>query len=173
MLGHVALALFFALLLLLLGVYFVYTLVAIFKGAAYVPTTHSRVSKLIELASISPGEKLLDLGSGDGRILFAAADQGANCVGIEINPLLCWYSSLLAKLKRIENVSIQRTNFWDAPISDVDILTVYLVPIHLDALKRKVLAEMRSGSRVITSVHHFQEWTPEKSDGDVCLYRIP
>lgn len=173
MLGHVALAFFFLLLFFLLGIYFVYTVIAIFKGAAYVPTTRSRVRRLVELAAISPDEKLLDLGSGDGRILFAAAKRGARCVGIEINPLLCWYSSFLAKLKGLKGVSVQRTNFWDVSISDVDILTVYLVPIHLEALRLKVLAEMRSGSRVITAVHHFPDWVPEKCDGDVCLYRVP
>ena len=173
MLGHVALALFLTTLLLLLGIYFIYTVIAIFKGAAYVPTTHSRVTRLIELAAIAPGEKLLDLGSGDGRILFAAAKRGAVCLGIEINPLLVLYSSLLAKVKRLKEVSIQRTNFWDYPLADVDILTVYLVPLHLEALRTKVLAEMRSGSRVITAVHHFPDWVPEGRNGDVCLYRIP
>ena len=173
MVVHLILALVFLLLFILLGIYFAYTLIAIFKGAAYVPTTHSRVSRLIELAAISPGEKLLDLGSGDGRILFAAARKGAVCVGIEINPLLVWYSSLLARLKRVSDVSIQQTNFWDIPLGDIDILTVYLVPLHLEALRVKVLAEMRSGTRVITAVHHFPDWAPEKRDGDVCMYRVP
>jgi SAM-dependent methyltransferase len=173
MIGHVALAFIFLALFFLLGVYFAYTLIAIFKGAAYVPTTHSRVARLIELAALSPGERLLDLGSGDGRILFAAAQRGAVCIGIEINPLLCWYSSFLAKVKRAKNVSIQRTNFWDFSLAEVDVLTVYLVPMHLEALRVKVLAEMRSGSRVITAVHHFPDWAPEGRNGDVCLYRVP
>lgn len=173
MIGHILLALFFVSLLLLLGLHFCFTLIAIFKGAAYVPTTHARVARLMDLADISPGDKLLDLGSGDGRILFAAAKRGAICTGIEINPLLCWYSALLAKLKGLRSVTIKRTNFWDTSISDVDILTVYLVPIRLEQLREKILSEMRSGSRVITAVHHFPEWAPEKRDGDVCLYRVP
>ena len=173
MAGHLLLALFFLALFILLTIYFFYTVVAVFRGAAYVPTTHSRVERLIDIANITPGEKLLDLGSGDGRILFAAANKGARCVGIEINPLLCAYSKLLAKWNRVKDVCIERTNFWGVDISDVDILTVYLVPIRLEELRIKALKEMKSGSRIVTAVHHFREWVPEKQIGDVCLYRIP
>ncbi len=171
--GHIALALLLLSLFLLLGVYFTYTVIAIFKGASYVPTTHARVARLIDLAAISPGEKLLDMGSGDGRILFAAAKRGATCVGVEINPLLFWYSSLLVKFKGVRTVSISRSDFWDVNISDVDILTAYLVPWLMQQLKAKVLAEMKSGSRVITAVYPFPDWVPEKQDGDLCLYKVP
>jgi hypothetical protein len=171
--GHIALALLFTFLFVLLGVFFFYVIIAIVKGASYVPTTRSRVRRLISIAEISPGERLLDLGSGDGRILFAAAKRGAICVGIEINPLLVWYSALLAKLKGARTVTIIRTDFWNVNISDIDILTVYLVPRFIPQLKAKVFAEMKSGSRVITSVYHFPDWVPDKQEGGICLYRVP
>jgi len=171
--GHILLALFLLLLWALLTVFFVYTIIAIFKGASYVPTTHARVARLLEIAQIKPGDRVLDLGSGDGRILFAAAKRGATCVGVEINPLLCLYSSWMAKLKGISSVSIERRDFWNVNLSDIDVLTVYLVPIRLDQLKAKVVAEMKSGSRVVTAVYHFPDWVPEQSDGDICLYRVP
>ena len=171
--GHILLALFFTFLLALLTLFFFYTVLAIFKGASYVPTTHGRVARLLDLAQIRTGDKLLDLGSGDGRILFAAAQRGATCVGVEINPLLCHYSRLLAKLKRVKGVSIEERDFWRYDLSDIDILTVYLVPIRLDQLKEKVCSEMRSGSRVVTAVYHFEDWEPERRDGDVALYRVP
>jgi hypothetical protein len=171
--GHIALALFFIVLFLLLGVYFIYTLIAIFRGAAYVPTTHARVARLMDLAVISPGEKLLDLGSGDGRILVAAAKRGAVCIGIEINPLLCIYSRLRMKFFGAKNVTISQANFWDVSLADVDILTVYLIPGRMGQLKEKVFAEMKSGSRVVTGVYPFPDWQPEKREGDVCLFRVP
>jgi 16S rRNA A1518/A1519 N6-dimethyltransferase RsmA/KsgA/DIM1 with predicted DNA glycosylase/AP lyase activity len=154
-------------------VFFLYTIVAIFRGAAYVPTTHSQVKRLLDLAAISPGEKLLDLGSGDGRILLAAAKRGAICVGIEINPLLCWYSKLRMKLCGAQDVTVTRTNFWSVSLSDIDVLTVYLVPQRMEQLKAKVFAEMRSGSRIVTSIYHFPEWAPERREGDICIFRVP
>jgi len=171
--GHIILALGFAVMWALLTIFFVYTVIAIFKGASYVPTTHARVARLLDIADIKPGDKVLDLGSGDGRILFAAAKRGATCIGVEINPLLCLYSSVLAKLKGASGVSIQRRDFWSVSLSEVDVLTVYLVPIRLDQLKAKVLSEMKSGSRVATTVYHFPDWIPERSEGDICLYRVP
>ena len=171
--GHLLLQLLFSSLWATLLLFFFYTIVAIFKGASYVPTTHRRVARLLDLADIKPGEKLLDLGSGDGRILFAATKRGATCVGVEINPLLCIYSRLLAKFKGLSSVSIQRQDFWRFNLSEMDILTVYLVPIRLDQLKAKVFAEMKSGSRVVTAVYHFDDWEPERRDGDVALYRVP
>jgi len=171
--AHVALALLLISLFLLLTAYFLYTLVAIFRGAAYVPTTHARVAQLLDLAAISPGDKLLDLGSGDGRILLAAAKRGATCVGIEINPLLCWYSRFRMKLFGVQGVTITRTNFWEFNLSDIDILTVYLVPLRMAQLKAKVVAEMKSGSRIVTSMYHFPEWVPERQEGDLCIYRVP
>lgn len=171
--GHILLALLFTFLLALLTLFFFYTVIAIFKGASYVPTTHRRVARLLDLVEIKPGEKLLDLGSGDGRILFAAAKRGATCVGVEINPLLCHYSRFLAKLKRVKGVTIEEKDFWRRDLSDIDILTVYLVPIRLDQLKAKVCSEMKSGSRVATAVYHFKDWEPERRDGDVAVYRVP
>ena len=157
----------------ILLLFFFYTIVAIFKGASFVPTTHRRVARLLDLADIKPGEKLLDLGSGDGRILFAAAARGAVCIGVEINPLLCIYSRLLAKFKGMSSVSIHRQDFWRFNLSEIDILTLYLVPIRLAELKAKVLAEMKSGSRVISAMYLFDDWEPERRDGDVALYRVP
>lgn len=171
--GHILLQLVFASLWALLLLYFFYTIVAIIKGASYVPTTHRRVARLIDLVQIKPGEKLLDLGSGDGRILFAAATRGATCVGVEINPLLCIYSRALARVKGIKGVTIKRCDFWRYNLADVDILTVYLVPIRLDQLKAKVFAEMKSGTRVVTAVYHFDNWEPEQREGDVAIYRVP
>jgi SAM-dependent methyltransferase len=171
--GHILLALLFVIFWGLLTLFFVYTIIAIFKGASYVPTTHARVARLLDIAEIKAGDRVLDLGSGDGRILFAAAKRGATCVGVEINPLLVLYSAWMAKLKGLAGVSIMRRDFWRVDLADIDVLTVYLVPIRLDQLKAKVHSEMKSGSRVVTAVHHFPDWVPERSEGDICLYRIP
>ena len=85
-------ALIIVLLFALLLLHFAYTLYAIFFGAAYIPTSHSKIQKMLELSKIKSDDVVLDLGSGDGRILIACAKAGAKkCIGIEINPMLVWY----------------------------------------------------------------------------------
>lgn len=156
----------------LLFVYFAYTVIAIFRGAAPIPSRRATVMRMLTLAGLKPGEILLDLGSGDGRILFAASTHGARAIGIEINPLLCWYSRFAAYVLRKGNITVRCSNFWDADLSEIDVLTVYLVPKFMARLKEKVQREMKVGARVVVAVYPFPEWVPEATDKNVFLYKI-
>lgn len=156
----------------LLAIYFVYTVIAIFKGAAPIPSRGSTVKRLLALAEIKPGEQLIDLGSGDGRILFAAAKLGANCTGIEINPFLILFTRLRAKICGVKSVRVLRQNLWTADVSNVDVMTIYMVPQYMGKLKAKVLAEMKPGSRIVAAVYPFPDWEPIKKDRNTFLYRI-
>src|SRR3989338_878500 len=62
------------------------------RGAPYLPTHRESVAKMIELAQVRPADKMVDLGSGDGRIVIAFAKQGIEAHGYEVNPLLVWWS---------------------------------------------------------------------------------
>lgn len=130
---------------LLLAAYFFYTLVAIFKGAAPVPSRRSTVRSMMSLARIKAGEVLYDLGSGDGRVLFTAEALGARSIGDEINPVLYWYTRLRIALKRTAHVTGERENFWDAPLRDANVVTVYLVPHLMERLKKKIQEEAQPG----------------------------
>ena len=116
---------------------------------------------------------MVDLGSGDGRILFAAAQHGAHCIGIEINPLLVWYTRLRILLGRKSSVTVRRTNLWKVDLSQADVVTIYMVPIYMQKLKEKVQSEMKPGSRIVAAVHPFPDWPPTEHDENVFLYRIP
>jgi cyclopropane fatty-acyl-phospholipid synthase-like methyltransferase len=70
----------------------------VFEGAHYMPTTNEIVIQMLTMAELKPGDKLVDIGSGDGRILIAAAQQGIESVGYEINPLLVLWSR--SRIKR-------------------------------------------------------------------------
>lgn len=157
---------------ILLAVYFFYTLVAIFKGAAPIPSRGSTVQSIMRLAEIKPGQKLYDLGSGDGRILFAAAKQGATCIGFEINPFLFWYTRLRTLITRASRVKVRRSDFWQNSISDADLVTVYLVPSAMARLQSKARAELRPGTKIIAAVYPFPDWSPVKRDGKAFLYIV-
>jgi SAM-dependent methyltransferase len=157
---------------ILLFVYLCYTVAAIFRGAAPIPTRKGNVKRILALSKVQPGELVLDLGSGDGRILRAAAARGAQCVGFEINPFLCWYSRLLAWPNRSGTIVVERKDFWSTDLSKADVVTVYLVPKFMERLKNKVLSEMRIGARVVVAIYPFSDWIPDESDGKIYLYVI-
>ncbi|MGA1191527.1 MAG: class I SAM-dependent methyltransferase [Bdellovibrionota bacterium] len=157
---------------LLLAAYFFYTFVAIFKGAAPVPSRRSTVRSMMSLARIKAGEVLYDLGSGDGRVLFAAQALGARTIGYEINPFLYWYTRLRIALKQTAHVTVKRENFWDAPLRDANVVTVYLVPHLMERLKKKLQEETQPGTRVISAVYPFPDWEPLEQDGSVFLYIV-
>jgi predicted RNA methylase len=127
---------------------------------------------MMSLARIKAGEVLYDLGSGDGRVLFAAQVLGARTIGYEINPFLYWYTRLRIALKQTAHVTVKRENFWDAPLRDANVVTVYLVPHLMERLKRKLQEETQPGTRVISAVYPFPDWEPLEQDGSVFLYIV-
>ena len=157
---------------ILLAVYFVYTLIAIAKGAAPIPSRRTTVDAMMRLADLQPGEVLYDLGSGDGRILFAGSARGARCYGFEINPFLYLYTKLRAFFRGDKNVTVTREDFWDRSISEANVITAYLVPHAMERLKSKARAELKPGTRIVLAVYPFADWKPDAQEGKAYLYRV-
>lgn len=106
--------------MILLGIVGVVALLfclTVFFGAPYVPTLKADVEKSIELTGLHPGDTLVDLGSGDGRLLLAAAEKGLQAVGYEVNPLLVLISWWRCRAYRA-NVAIHMKDFRRAPLPD-------------------------------------------------------
>lgn len=78
---------------------FLFLVLELFFELPYVATIKAKIGTILELAQIKPGQTVVDLGSGDGRLLFAAAQKGAIAIGYEINPLLIWLTRIKAKLR--------------------------------------------------------------------------
>jgi len=164
--------LFLVVVYLAVTIFYLYGIYAMIKGAPFVPTNKKRVERVIELAKLKTGDKLIDLGSGDGRIVFAAAKEGANAIGIEINPVLFYYSLWKTKLRKIKNVEFVRKNMWTIDLSDVDVLTLYCISDKMEKLKKKIKAEMRPGSKVISCAFTFPDWQYSKKCGKIYLYEV-
>jgi cyclopropane fatty-acyl-phospholipid synthase-like methyltransferase len=169
----ISLGLLFIFLYILLIVYFFYTVVAIIRGAPPIPSLSSTVERMMRLAEIKPGESLIDLGSGDGRILFAASKHGAECLGIEINPLLVWVTRFRAWATGASKVTVRRTNLWKVDVGAADVITVYMVPMYMRKLQEKLKSEMKPGSRILAAVHPFPDWEPTAQEENVFVYRLP
>jgi len=146
-----------------------------FTGAPWVPTGKKTVQSMLEIANVGSGDIVFDLGSGDGRIVFAAARRGAKAIGIDINPLWilwCRMISLFCGFK--DDVKFLLGNFFDHDLSDASVVTMYLLQETNERVQNKLASELKIGARVVSHVFTFPGWTPVLEDKkiDIRLYVI-
>lgn len=121
----------------------------IFRGAPpLVPTSHKTVAAMMRLADIKPGEKVYDVGCGDGRLVFAAAALGARAVGYELSVL----AYLLAKFRSLfhRGSSIRYGDFWKKDVSDADVIVCYLLIGAMANFKESIWKKLKPGTRVVS-----------------------
>ena len=131
----------------------------------YVPTPNEAVYRMLELAEVQADDYVIDLGSGDGRIVIAAArDWGVKrALGIEIDPERIAEANEGAKEAGVEDrVRFERGNLYEIDFSEVDVLTMYLLPsINLD-LRPIILETLRPGTRVVSHAFDMGDWRPDR-----------
>jgi len=173
--GAVFLALLVAAGSLLSAVLFVTVAYGAFFGAPFVPIDRGRAEAMLDLAGIRPGERLADLGSGDGRVLIAAAKRGAFAEGWEVNPYLWLISLVAAWLAGCGGrVRVHLGSYWHDRLAGFDVVTLFLINTQMRRMRRKLWREMRPGSRVASYVFVFPGWIPEtRGEGGTYLYRVP
>jgi len=136
------------------------------KLAPYYPTPETIVGRMLQLGGLKAGEKMFDLGSGDGRIVIMAAQKfHADAVGVEIDPDL-WRQSLarIAKLGLEKNARIIHGDLLAQNYSSADLVTVYLLPDSINGKVQPLLdRQLKKGARVVAHDFEFRAWTPEKA----------
>ena len=132
--------------------------------APYVPSPEFVIRKMLELAELRAGEKLYDLGSGDGRVVISAArDFNAEAFGIEIKEDLVIQSTQRVKELRLEDrAHIIHGNFLEVDFGDADVVTAYLTTSANAQVKPKLEQQLRLGARVVSHDYEFPGWTPTK-----------
>ncbi|MBI5152062.1 class I SAM-dependent methyltransferase, partial [Candidatus Peregrinibacteria bacterium] len=116
-------------------------------------------------------EKVVDLGSGDGRVVIAFARKGIEAHGYEINPILVWLSRKNIKKAGLKKKAFIHTkNFWTNNFSKFDIVVIYGISHIMRMLERKLQKELKPGSRVICCIFPFRKWQCAKKDEGVYLY---
>ncbi len=143
-----------------------------FMGAPYVRSRKEKVARMIAVAGIVGQERVMDLGSGDGSLVIAAARAGGDAIGIEMNPFLVWYSRLRIRLAGLENQArIVCGNFYDADLGRTDVLLLYLLPATLASLRMKMEQELKPGSRIISNAFPISGWEAAHANDGIFLYR--
>jgi hypothetical protein len=169
----VLLGAFLAALSLACAVLIVTTGYAVLTGAPFLPTGRKRVGEMLALAELRPGETLVDLGSGDGRIVVAAAKAGARAEGWEISPYLwLWSQWNIRRAGVADRARVRLGSYWGEPVGHADVVTLFLITDKMPRMEEKLRRELRQGSRVVSYAFTFPEWRHEKkTDGGVTLYR--
>lgn len=143
-------------------------------GAPYVKSKKEKIAVMLKLAAIRPGEQVIDLGSGDGTLVIEAARLEAEATGVEINPFLVWYSRWRIKRAGLKNrAAIVRGDFREFPLSDADVIFIYLWPSTIEKLKEKLSQELKPGSRIVSNGFPIKGWKHIMEKDKVYLYRMP
>jgi predicted RNA methylase len=135
------------------------------KLAPYYPTPETIVEKMLQLGGLKAGEKMFDLGSGDGRIVIMAAQKfHADAVGIELDKDLCRQSiARIQKLGLEQSAHIVNGDLLKQNYSSADLVTVYLLPESIDNKVQPLLdRQLKKGARVVAHDFEFKNWMPEK-----------
>jgi protein-L-isoaspartate O-methyltransferase len=134
------------------------------KLAPYYPTPNSIVMKMLELGALKPGEKMFDLGSGDGRIVIAAAQKfHADAIGVELDKDLCKQSQeRIRKLGLEKTAQIVNGDILKQDYASADLITVYLLPNSNDKVQPLLERQLKKGARVVAHDFEFRGWTPVK-----------
>ena len=138
-------------------------------GAPYLPTLKPQIKAALGLADLKPGQTLLELGCGDGRVLLAAARQGINGVGYELNPLLAGLAWLRTRRYR-RQVKIIWGNFWSINWPPADAIFVFLLPRYMPKLDKKIMQSSQKPVKLVSFAFKIPSRPPAAQMGGVYLY---
>lgn len=129
----------------------------------YVPSPDTVVSQMLDLAEVGPDDVLVDLGSGDGRIVLTAAKlRGARGLGVEIQEKLVALSVEAAQREGVaDRVRFARQDLFQTDVSGATVVTLYLLPHTVNLLEPKLRRELRPGTRVLSHDYPLAGWLPE------------
>lgn len=133
------------------------------KDVVWVPTPPEMVEKMLDLAKVTPQDFVVDLGSGDGRNVIAAARRGARSLGVEYNPDMVELSKRNAATAGVgDRAQFVQGDMYLADFSKANVLALFLLPSNLLQLRPKFL-ELRPGSRIVSNTFYIEEWPPDQT----------
>ena len=152
------------------------------KDAVWVPTPPVLVEKMLDMAKVTPQDYVIDLGSGDGRNVIAAAKRGARALGVEYNSNMVDLSTRLAAMEGVaDKAAFVQGDMYAADISQATVLPLFLLPENLQKLTPKFL-DLRPGTRIVVNQFGVPGWNADETgtvEGDcgswctALLYIVP
>lgn len=133
------------------------------KDVVWVPTPAETVDKMLDMAGVTPKDFVVDLGSGDGRLVIAAAKRGARALGIEYDPEMVALARRNAEAAGVgDKARFIQGDMYEADFSQATVLALFLLPQNLRRLAPKFLA-LAAGTRIVTNTYRIEDWEDEES----------
>jgi len=133
------------------------------KDVVWVPTPPELVEAMLDLAKVTPQDYVIDLGSGDGRNVIAAARRGAQALGVEYNPQMVALSKRNAATAGVGNrAAFVEGDMYQADISKASVMALFLLPSNMLVLRPKFF-DLRPGSRIVSNTFGIEGWTPDET----------
>jgi SAM-dependent methyltransferase len=134
------------------------------KDVVWVPTSPELLEVMLDMAELRPTDVVVDLGSGDGRTVIAAAKRGARARGVEFNPDMVALSRRLAQEAGVaDKATFVEGDMYAADVSDASVLALFLLPHNLDRLGKTFLA-LAPGTRIVVNTYPISGWVPERTE---------
>lgn len=133
------------------------------KDVIWLPTPDALVSKMLDLGQVTAKDVVIDLGSGDGRTVIAAAKRGARALGIEYNPDMVDFATRAAlKAGVADKARFIKADLFEADFSEATVITMYLLS-SLNMKLRPKLLELKAGTRLVSHAFDMGEWKPDNT----------
>src|SRR5690349_16395142 len=152
------------------------------KDSVWVPTSPALTEKMLDMAKVTAKDYVIDLGSGDGRMVIAAARRGARALGVEFNPEMVKLAQQLAAEAGVsDRATFVQGDMFEADISKATVLALFLMPANLERLEPKFRA-LPPGTRIVVNTFGIADWKPDVTEvltencNNWCtamLYRVP
>lgn len=150
-------------------VFVLFSFVIIF-GAPFLPTLKKQVKSAIKFIDLKPGQTLIDFGSGDGRIMIAAAEAGLNVIGYELNPILVVYAWLRTR-KYKKQVKLVWGNYWKKPWPKADGIFVFLLDPYMDRLNTKIIQNYDTPIKLVSFAFKLPNRVENAEKNGLYLYK--
>jgi Methyltransferase domain len=134
------------------------------KDVVWVPMAKERVEKMLDMAKLTPADFVMDLGSGDGITVIAAARRGVRAMGVEFNPDLVAFSKRQAERAGVgDKTAFVQGDLFQADLSRATVITLFLLD-ELNLKLRPALLALKPGTRVLSNTFRMGDWEPDASE---------
>lgn len=139
------------------------------KDVVWVPTPEALVDKMLDMAKLTPQDYLIDLGSGDGRTVIAAAKRGSTAMGIEYNPDMVELATKNAAEAGVtDKATFVKADLFESDFSKAQVITMFLLP-SINMKLRPILLDLKPGTRIVSNSFTMEDWEDDetgKVEGD-------